>query len=89
MTSIIVKTVGKSHASSDVHVSLWALVQCTRRGTKLWLEAAARAHERRRASEDVGADTVRDTGIDPETASGIHAYQAELRFFMQSGFGKR
>ena len=89
MKSITARNVGRREATSDFHVSLWALVQRTRQGTKLWFGAAARAHDRRRASEAVGADTISDTGMDPETASGIHAYQAELPFFMQSGFGKR
>ena len=89
MKSITAGTVSTRDAPSDVHVGLWALAERTKQGTKLWFGAAARAHDRRRASETVGADTMRDTGVDPETASGIHAYQAELPFFMQSGFGKR
>jgi hypothetical protein len=49
---------------------------------------AARAQERRRAGEAVGADTMRDTGVAPEMATGIRTWQADLPFFMQSGFGK-
>lgn len=89
MTNITARTVGRHDATCDVHVGLWALVERTRQGAKLWLGASARAHDRRRASEAVGADTMRDTGMDPETASGIRTYQADLPFFMQSGFGKR
>lgn len=89
MKSITARTVSTRDAPSDVHVGLRALVERTRQGTKLWFGAASWAHERRRASETVGADTMRDTGVDPQTASGIRAYQAELPFFMQSGFGKR
>lgn len=89
MTNITSRTVRKTEISSDVHVRMWALVQCARHGLKLWFGAAARAHERRRACEALGANTMRDTGMDPETASGIKAYQADLPFFMQSGFGNR
>ena len=89
MASITARTVASRAATSDVHVSLWTLAQRTRLWTKLWFGGAERAHDRRRASEAAGAEAMRDTGLDPETASGIHAFQAELPFFMQSGFGKR
>lgn len=52
------------------------------------LGAAARAHDRRLASEALGADTMRDTGVAPEMATGVQRWQAELPFFMQSDFGK-
>ena len=85
MTSISAKTGTETRAIAHVGVSLLELVN----STKLALGAAARAHDRRRASEAVGANTMRDTAMDPETASGHQAWQADLPFFMQSGFGKR
>ena len=89
MTSFAARIVRRPKATADVHVRLLGLLQRTRHGIKLWIGATARAHDRRRASEAVVADTMRDTGMDPETASGIQAYQADLPFFMQSGVGKR
>lgn len=56
---------------------------------RIILGAAARAHERRRTSEAVGEDTVRDLGVALETATGLPGWEADLPFFMQSGFGKR
>jgi hypothetical protein len=53
------------------------------------LGVTSRAHGRRRSAEAIGPETMRDTGLPPETASGIPAWQADLPFFMQSGFGKR
>lgn len=57
--------------------------------TQFQFGAAARAHDRRRAGADVAADTMPDTGVAPETASGIQTWQADLPFFMQQGFGRR
>jgi len=65
------------------------LARCTRQAISYWFRAAKRAHELRRASDAVRVKTMRDTGMDPETASGIQVWQADLPFFMQSGFGKR
>jgi hypothetical protein len=56
---------------------------------QLRLGAAARAHERRRAYESVGPDTMRDVSLVPELATGAASWQADLPFFMQSGFGRR
>ena len=85
MTSISAKTGTETRAIAHVGVSLLELVNYT----KLAIGAAARAHDLRRASEAVGANMMRDTAMDPETASGHQAWQADLPFFMQSGFGKR
>lgn len=35
------------------------------------------------------AGDVQDTGIDPSDATGIAAWQPDLPFFMQSGFGQK
>mgnify|MGYP003551446429 FL=1 len=34
-------------------------------------------------------EDIQDTGIDPSDATGIAAWQPDLPFFMQSGFGQR
>lgn len=89
MTSILAKTRNNATESSNVGISLRQLLQDNLRAVRLEFGATARAHEQRRASEAVGADTMRDTGMSPEIASGIPAWQADLPFFMQSGFGSR
>ena len=33
-------------------------------------------------------DTLRDTGLTPQDVSGISAWQPDLPFFMQNGFGR-
>jgi hypothetical protein len=61
----------------------WAHALRTRLG------AAARAHERRRMFEAVGADVLRDAGLPPDTATGLSGWDPDLPFFMQPGFGRR
>ena len=34
-------------------------------------------------------EDIQDTGIDPSDATGIAAWQPDLPFFMQSGFGRK
>ena len=87
MTDFIARTGNDARATPDG--SLWRMMAGVLQAAQLWLGTAARAHDRRRASEGVGADTLCDTGVAPETASGIQTWQADLPFFMQSGFGKR
>lgn len=53
------------------------------------LGAAARAHERRRMFEAVDDDVIRDTGLPPDTATGLSGWEPDLPFFMQPGFGRR
>ncbi len=89
MTSILAQTKTATGATAEAGKSLWRTMQSTLRQARLGFGKAARAHDRRRASEAVGVDTMGDTGMAPETASGIQAWQADLPFFMQSGFGKR
>jgi len=89
MTSIPAKTSIRAGGTYDLYNSLWELARGTRQAISFWFRAAERAHELRRASDAVGVETTRDTGMDPETASGIQVWQADLPFFMQSGFGKR
>ena len=47
------------------------------------------AHDSRCHLESVSAKVVRDSGLDPSDATGIAAWQPDLPFFMQSGFGQR
>ena len=89
MTSIPEETGIRISGTCDVGISLWELARRTRQAISFWFRAAERAHELRRAVEAVGVETMRDTGMDPETASGVQVWQADLPFFMQSGFGKR
>jgi hypothetical protein len=35
------------------------------------------------------AEEFRDTGVDPSDATGIASWQADLPFFLQSGFGRK
>lgn len=85
MTSTSSNSANDTGAIAHIGVSLLEWV----RSTSVAFGAAARARERRRAGEAIGAETMRDTGMDPETASGQQAWQADLFFFMQSGFEKR
>lgn len=87
MTDFIAQT--RNDARATPEGNLWRMMAGVLRAAQLRLGAAARAHDRRRASEGVGADTMPDTGVAPETASGLPAWQAALPFFMQSGFGRR
>ena len=47
----------------------------------------AQAHARALAS--LPSDILRDTGLTPEEATGISAFQPDLPFFLQRGFGQR
>lgn len=89
MTSILAQTGNAAGATTEAGKSPWQMLQSTLRQARLRFGAAARAHDRCRASEAVGGDTMRDTGVVPDTASGIQTWQADLPFFMQSRFGKR
>ncbi|MEO5613845.1 MAG: hypothetical protein ABIR04_02820 [Cypionkella sp.] len=89
MASIPAKTRIRVSGTYDVASSLWQLARSTRQAISCWFRSAERAHELRRASDAVWVETMRDTGMDPETASGIQVWQADHPFFMQSGFGKR
>lgn len=60
------------------------------RGTpKSPLSTAAKADPDQIAFAATDAAIARDTGMSAEDATGIRAYQPDLPFFMQSGFGKR
>lgn len=89
MTSIPGKTRNTAAAPSDWAANLRRSLKDRLLAIQFRLGAAARAHDRRRASEALGPETMRDTGMPPEDASGIQAWQADLPFFMQSGFGRR
>jgi len=89
MASIPAKTSIRVSGTYDVGIRLWQLAHSTRQAIGCWFRSAERAHVLRRASDAVGVETMRDTGMVPETASGIQVWQADLPFFMQSGFGKR
>ena len=89
MTSIIATTVRTGDKTGNGRVRFPALIQRLWDGFKLGGKSVALAHDRRRAGEALGAETLRDTGMDPETALGLHTYQEELPFFMQSGFCER
>jgi hypothetical protein len=82
-------TLGKHRRTAAAPFGLWRALRAAGRAVAAGAAAAERAHDRRRAAEAVGAETMRDTGMDPETASGMAAWQADLPFFMQSGFGRR
>ena len=49
---------------------------------------AGKAHALRRELASLPPDTLRDTGLPPEEATGISTYQPDLPFFMQSRFGE-
>ncbi len=89
MTISMTRTGNAARATPDTDGSLWRMLETMLRAAHLRFGAAARAHDRRRACEAVGADTTRDTGITPETATGTQNWQADLPFFMQSGFGRQ
>jgi hypothetical protein len=89
MTSFLAKTRTRATAPHDTFARVRPSLHATVQTFRIWLGAAARAHERRCACEALGADTMRDTGLPPEVASGMQAWQPDLPFFMQSGFGKR
>ena len=89
MTSIPARTGISVGGNCDVGGSLWKSARSMRQVFGCWFRSAERAHELRIASDAVGVETMRDTGMDPETASGVLAWQEDLPFFMQSNFGKR
>lgn len=69
--------------------NLWQMLGTKLRTLQLRFGAVSRAHDRRRAYEAFGPDAMADIGFTPETATGIPNWQADLPFFMQSGFGRR
>lgn len=89
MTNITAKTANSAAATFGPDVNPWLFLKNLLCAIRHGFGAASRAHDRRRASEAVGPETMRDTGMAPEAASGHQAWQADLPFFMQSGFGKR
>jgi hypothetical protein len=89
MTRILAKRLSSATASSDVRLRLLPLIQDTFWAVRVMFGAAARAHDLRRTSEAVGPETMPDTGMAPEISSGIPVWQADLPFFMQSGFGRK
>jgi hypothetical protein len=56
---------------------------------RTFLHRAELAHVSRCNLASVSAMVVRDSGLDPSDATGIAAWQPDLPFFMQSGFGQR
>ena len=68
---------------------LWQMFKDGLQALRFRLGTAARAHARRRAFEAVSEDMLCDLGMAPDTATGHSSWQADLPFFMQSGFGRR
>lgn len=89
MKVTIARSGNDTRATPDAVGILWRILNATLRATHLRFGRAARAHDRRRASETIGAETMRDTGVTPETATGNQSWQADLPFFMQSRFHRR
>lgn len=56
---------------------------------RLCLGAARRAHDRRCHVASLPEDLLQDTALCPDQAAGTCAWQQDLPFFMQSGFGER
>lgn len=65
----------------------WARLQTwVRRPGRQGADAVAEAQARRCCRERIPRDALRDSGLSRDDATGIGSWQAELPFFMQSGF---
>jgi hypothetical protein len=82
-------TLGKHRRTAAAPFGLWHALRAAGRAVAAGAAAAERAHDRRRAHEAAGAACMRDTGMDPDSATGVPAWQGDLPFFMQAGFGRR
>lgn len=89
MTKLIAPTGNDARTNLDTTKAVGRMLGDMLGAAQLRFGAAARAHDRRLASARIGADTTPDTGVATESASGLQVWQADLPFFMQSGFGKR
>jgi hypothetical protein len=73
----------------DKFVPFTAWIAAVLRGTRACLRKAEVANASRCNLASFSVEDIQDTGIDPSDATGIPAWQPDLPFFMQSGFGKR
>lgn len=89
MNNVVALAETNATAKPRPTASLWQMFGAKLDELRFRLGAAACAHERRRTWEAVGADTMRDLGMAPETVTGLPSWEADLPFFMQSGFGRQ
>ena len=69
--------------------SIIAWIAAVPGAARFFLRRAEAAQAARCRLESVSAEVVQDSGLDPSDATGISAWQPDLPFFMQSGFGQR
>ena len=69
------------------HIITW--IAAVPGAARTFLHRAELAHTSRCKLASVSAKVVRDSGLDPSDATGFAAWQPDLPFFMQSGFGQR
>lgn len=69
------------------HIIAW--IAAVPGAARFLLRRAEAAQTARCRLESVSAEVVRDSDLDPSDATGIPAWQPDLPFFMQSGFGQR
>jgi hypothetical protein len=89
MNRVIAQTTSLATAVPRAHARLRKMIGANLHALGFRLGAAARAHERRQRFEAVGEDTMGDLGMAPDTATGLSGWEADLPFFMQSGFHRR
>lgn len=69
------------------HILTW--IAAVPGAARFFLRRAEVAQAARCQLESVSSEVVRDSGLDPSDATGIPAWQPDLPFFMQNGFGQR
>ena len=75
------KAMGRVPSTAPSRIAVWLCMFQTS------VARVGKAHALRRELASLPQDTERDTGLPPETATGISTYQPDLPFFMQHGFG--